>query len=139
MDWKEELVLQFRDLSVDKTIISKAMQNFVNAFNSNLDKYNIDNIRATTDLHEFIDIKSYKKIEIKYSNGNVTFILFNKERIQQNISVKLSVARKVGGYFVQYINTEDRNPKLKAFIDESTIDAIFQDLFELNEEPVAAN
>ncbi|MGH4052824.1 MAG: hypothetical protein ACREVX_16100 [Clostridium sp.] len=139
MDWKEELVLQLRNLTIDKNIISKAMQNFVEAFNSNLDKYNIRNIRATTDSNEYIDIKYYKKIEIKITEKNVLFTLFNKDRIQQNISVKLSIAEKVGGYFIQYINTEERNPKLRAFIDESTIDGIFEDLFELNEEVKTIN
>ena len=139
MDWKEELVLQLRNLTIDKNVISKAMQNFVDVFNSNLDKYNIKNIRATTDSNEYIDIKFYKKIEIKYSDKNVTFILFNKDRLKQNISIKLSIAEKVGGYFIQYINTEERNPKLRAFIDENTIDGIFQDLFELNEEVITIN
>jgi hypothetical protein len=134
MDWKEELVLQLRNLTIDKNVINRAMQNFVKAFNSNLDKYKIKNIRATTDLNEYIDIKFYKKIEIESTDKNVTFSLFNKDRIKQNISIKLSIAEKVGGYFIQYINTEERNPKLRAFIDENTIDGIFQDLFELNEE-----
>ena len=134
MNWKEELVLQLRNLTIDKDVISRAMQNFVEAFNSNLDKYNIKNIRATTDLNEYIDIKFYKKIEIKACDKNVTFTLFNKDRLMQNISIKLSIAEKVGGYFIQYINTEERNSKLRAFIDENTIDGIFQDLFELNEE-----
>jgi hypothetical protein len=134
MDWKEELVLQLRNLTIDKNVINRAMQNFVEAFNSNLDKYKIKNIRATTDLNEYIDIKFYKKIEIESTDKNVTFSLFNKDRIKQNISIKLSIAEKVGGYFIQYINTEERNPKLRAFIDENTIDGIFQDLFELNEE-----
>ncbi|MCJ7688277.1 MAG: hypothetical protein MUO60_02985 [Clostridiaceae bacterium] len=139
MNWKEELVLQLRDLVIDKNVISRSMQNFVDEFNSNLDKYNIKNIKATTDLNEYIDINLYKKIEIKYSDKNVTFILLNKDRVRQNISVKLSIAEKVGGYFIQYINTDDRNPKLKAFIDENTIDGIFQDLFELNEEVKTIN
>lgn len=134
MDWKEELVLHLRNLTIDKHVICKAMQSFVEAFNSNLDKYNIKNVRATTDLDEYIDIKFYKKIEIKASDKNVTFSLYNKDRIRQNVSIKLSIAEKVGGYFIQYINTEERNPKLRAFIDENTIDGIFQDLFELNEE-----
>lgn len=136
MNWKEELVLQFRNMTIDKNIISKAMQNFVDVFNKNLDKYNIKNIRATTDLNKYIDIKFYKKVEIKYSDDNVTFILFNSDGIEQNISIKLSIAKKVGGYFLQYINTEERNPKLKAFIDENVIDGILQDLFELNEEAI---
>ena len=136
MNWKEELVLQLRNLTIDKNIISRSMQSFVKIFNSNLDKYNISNIRATTDSDEYIDIKFYKKIEIKYSTKNATFILLNKDRLQQNISIKLSIAEKVGGYFIQYINTEERNPKLRAFIDENTIDGIFQDLFELNEEAI---
>jgi len=139
MNWKEELVLQFRNMTIDKKIISKAMQNFVNIFNSNLDKYNIKNIRATTDSKEYIDIESYKKVEVKYSENNVTFILFSKDGVKQNISIKLSIAKKVGGYFLQYINTEERNPKLKAFIDENTIDGILQDLFELNDEAIAVN
>jgi len=139
MNWKEELVLQFRNMTIDKNIISKAMQNFVNIFNSNLDKYNIKNVRATTDSNEYIDIESYKKVEIKYLDNNVTFILLNKDGIKQNISIKLSIAKKVGGYFLQYINTEERNPKLKAFIDENTIDGILQDLFELNEEAISVN
>lgn len=139
MNWKEELVLQLRNLTIDKNVISKAMQNFVEEFNSNLDKYNIKNIRATTDLNEYIDIKFYKKIEIKSTDKNVTFSLFNKDRLRQNISIKLSIAEKVGGYFMQYINTEERNPKLRAFIDEKTIDGIFQDLFELNEEVKTIN
>ena len=139
MNWKEELVLQFRNMTIDKKIISKAMQNFVNIFNSNLDKYNIKNIRATTDSNEYIDIESYKKVEVKYSENNVTFILFSKDGVKQNISIKLSIAKKVGGYFLQYINTEERNPKLKAFIDENTIDGILQDLFELNDEAIAVN
>jgi len=134
MNWKEELVLQFRNMTIDKNIIIKAMQNFVNVFNSNLDKYNIKNIRATTDSNEYIDIKYYKKVKIEYAESNVVFILFSNEGIQQNISIKLSIAKKVGGYFLQYINTEERNPKLKAFIDENIIDGILQDLFELNEE-----
>ncbi|NNU76489.1 hypothetical protein [Clostridium estertheticum] len=137
MNWKEELVLQFRNMTIDRTIISKAMQNFVDVFNKNLDKYNIKNIRATTDLNEYIDIKFYKKVCIKYTDDNVTFILFNKDGIEQNISIKLSIAKKVGGYFLQYINTEERNPKLKAFIDENIIDGILQDLFELNEEVIS--
>ena len=136
MNWKEELVLQFRNMTIDKTIISKAMQNFVDVFNKNLDKYNIKNIRAITDLNEYIDIKFYKKVQIKYADNNVTFILFNNEGVEQNISIKLSIAKKVGGYFLQYINTEERNPKLKAFIDENIIDGILQDLFELNEEAI---
>ena len=136
MNWKEELVLQFRNMTIDKNIISKAMQNFVDVFNKNLDKYNIKNIRAVTDLNEYIDIKFYKKVKIKYSDNNVTFILFNNNGIEQNISIKLSIAKKVGGYFLQYINTEERNPKLKAFIDENIIDGILQDLFELNEEVI---
>ncbi|HEY8888734.1 MAG TPA: hypothetical protein VIM70_00545 [Clostridium sp.] len=136
MNWKEELVLQFRNMTIDKNIISKAMQNFVNVFNSNLDKYNIKNIRATTDLNEYIEIKYYKKVKIEYAESNVVFSLFNNEGIQQNISIKLSIAKKVGGYFLQYINTEERNPKLKAFIDENIIDGILQDLFELNEEAI---
>lgn len=139
MNWKEELVLQFRNMTIDKKIISKAMQNFVNIFNSNLDKYNIKYIRATTDSNEYIDIESYKKVEVKYSENNVTFILFSKDGVKQNISIKLSIAKKVGGYFLQYINTEERNPKLKAFIDENTIDGILQDLFELNDEAIAVN
>jgi len=139
MNWKEELVLQLRNLTIDKNIISKAMQNFVEVFNSNLDKYKIRNIRASTDSNEYIDIKYYKRIEIKITDKNVLFTLFNKERIQQNISVKLSIAEKVGGYFIQYINTEERNPKLRAFIDENTIDGIFEDLFELNEEVKTIN
>ena len=139
MNWKEELVLQLRNLTIDKNIISKAMQNFVEVFNSNLDKYKIRNIRASTDSNEYIDIKYYKRIEIKSTDKNVLFTLFNKERIQQNISVKLSIAEKVGGYFIQYINTEERNPKLRAFIDENTIDGIFEDLFELNEEVKTIN
>lgn len=139
MDWKEELVLQLRNLTIDKNVISKAMQNFVDAFNSNLDKYNIKNIRATTDSNEYIDIKFYKRIEIECCDKNVTFILFNKDRTRQSISIKLSIAEKVGGYFIQYINTEERNPKLRAFIDENTIDGIFQDLFELNEEIITVN
>lgn len=139
MNWKEELVLQLRNLTIDKNIVSRAMQNFVNVFNSNLDKYNIKNIRAITDSNEYIDIKFYKKIEIKCSDKNVTFTLFNKDRLQQNISIKLSIAEKVGGYFIQYVNTEERNPKLRAFIDENTIDGIFQDLFELNEEEITIN
>ena len=139
MNWKEELVLQLRNLTIDKNIISRAMQNFVEAFNSNIDKYKIKNIRATTDSNEYIDITYYKKIEIKCSDKNVTFILFNKDRLQENISIKLSIAEKVGGYFIQYINTEERNPKLRAFIDENTIDGIFQDLFELNEEIITMN
>ena len=134
MNWKEELVLQFRNMTIDKNIIIKAMQNFVNVFNSNLDKYNIKNVRATTDSNEYIDIKYYKKVKIEYAESNVVFILFSNEGIQQNISIKLSIAKKVGGYFLQYINTEERNPKLKAFIDENIIDGILQDLFELNEE-----
>ncbi|MCB2354055.1 hypothetical protein [Clostridium estertheticum] len=137
MNWKEELVLQFRNMTIDRTIISKAMQNFVDVFNGNLDKYNIKNIRAITDLNEYIDIKFYKKVCIKYTDNNVTFILFNKDGIEQNISIKLSIAKKVGGYFLQYINTEERNPKLKAFIDENIIDGILQDLFELNEEVIS--
>ncbi|APC40718.1 hypothetical protein [Clostridium estertheticum] len=137
MNWKEELVLQFRNMTIDRTIISKAMQNFVDVFNGNLDKYNIKNIRAITDLNEYIDIKFYKKVCIKYTDDNVTFILFNKDGIEQNISIKLSIAKKVGGYFLQYINTEERNPKLKAFIDENIIDGILQDLFELNEEVIS--
>ncbi|MCB2358862.1 hypothetical protein [Clostridium estertheticum] len=137
MNWKEELVLQFRNMTIDRTIISKAMQNFVDVFNENLDKYNIKNIRAITDLNEYIDIKFYKKVCIKYTDNNVTFILFNKDGIEQNISIKLSIAKKVGGYFLQYINTEERNPKLKAFIDENIIDGILQDLFELNEEVIS--
>ncbi|MBU3100326.1 MULTISPECIES: hypothetical protein [Clostridium] len=137
MNWKEELVLQFRNMTIDRTIISKAMQNFVDVFNKNLDKYNIKNIRAITDLNEYIDIKFYKKVCIKYTDDNVTFILFNKDGIEQNISIKLSIAKKVGGYFLQYINTEERNPKLKAFIDENIIDGILQDLFELNEEVIS--
>ena len=136
MNWKEELVLQFRNMTIDKTIISKSMQNFVDVFNKNLDKYNIKNIRAITDLDEYIDIKFYKKVNIKYTDNNVTFTLLNSEGIEQNISIKLSIAKKVGGYFLQYINTEERNPKLKAFIDESIIDGILQDLFELNEEVI---
>jgi len=136
MNWKEELVLQFRNMTIDKNIISKAMQNFVNVFNSNLDKYNIKNIRATTDSNEYIEIKYYKKVKIEYAENNVVFSLFNNEGIQQNISIKLSIAKKVGGYFLQYINTEERNPKLKAFIDENIIDGILQDLFELNEEAI---
>ncbi|MBZ9607218.1 hypothetical protein G9F73_005180 [Clostridium estertheticum] len=139
MNWKEELVLQLRNLTIDKSIIGRAMQNFVEVFNSNLDKYNIKNIRATTDSNEYIDIKYYKKIKIECSDKNVTFILFNKDRLQQNISIKLSIAEKVGGYFIQYINTEERNPKLRAFIDENTIDGIFEDLFELNEEIITMN
>ena len=139
MNWKEELVLQLRNLTIDKNIISKAMQNFVEVFNSNLDKYKIKNIRATTDSNEYIDIKYYKRIEIKCTNKNVLFSLLNKDRIQQNVTIKLSIAEKVGGYFIQYINTEERNPKLRAFIDESTIDGIFEDLFELNEEIVIMN
>ncbi|MBZ9685474.1 hypothetical protein G9F72_003795 [Clostridium estertheticum] len=139
MNWIEELVLQLRDLNIDKNVINRAMQNFVDEFNSNLDKYNIVDIRATTDLNEYIDIKFYKKIEIKSSNKNVTFTLFNKDRLMQNISIKISIAEKVGGYFIQYINTEERIPKLRAFIDENTIDGIFQDLFELNEEVKAIN
>ncbi|MGV8983807.1 hypothetical protein [Clostridium sp.] len=134
MNWKEELVLQLRNLTIDKNVISRAMENFVESFNSNLDKYNIKNIRATTDSNEYIDIKFYKKIQIKSSDKNVVFTLFNKDRLEQNISIKLSIAERVGGYFIQYINTEERNPKLRAFIDENTIDGIFQDLFELNEE-----
>ncbi|MBU3158645.1 hypothetical protein KPL37_02505 [Clostridium frigoris] len=137
MNWKEELVLQFRNMTIDKTIISKAMQNFVDVFNKNLDKYNIKNIRAITDLNEYIDIRYYKKVKIKYTDNNVTFSLFNNEGIEQNISIKLSIAKKVGGYFLQYINTEERNPKLKAFIDENIIDGILQDLFELNEEAIS--
>ena len=139
MNWKEELVLQLRNLTIDKNVISRAMQNFVDEINSNLDKYKIKNIRATTDLNEYIDINLYKKIEIKSSDKNVTFTLFSKDRLRQNISIKLSVAEKVGGYFIQYINTEERNPKLRAFIDENTIDGIFQDLFELNEEVKTIN
>jgi len=139
MNWKEELVLQFRNMTIDKNIISKAMQNFVNIFNSNLDKYNIKNIRATTDSNEYIDIESYKKVVVKYSDNNVTFILLSKDGAKQNISIKLSIAVKVGGYFLQYINTQERNPKLKAFIDENTIDGILQDLFELNEEAIVVN
>ncbi|MCB2292338.1 hypothetical protein LGK95_02135 [Clostridium algoriphilum] len=139
MNWKEELVLQFRNMTIDRNIISKSIQNFVDVFNSNLDKYNIKNIRATTDSNDYIDIKNYKKVEIKYSDTNVTFTLFKKDGVKQNISIKLSIAKKVGGYFLQYINTEERNPKLKAFIDENTIDGILQDLFELNEEAIAVN
>jgi len=136
LNWKEELVLQFRNMTIDKSIISKAMQTFVNDFNKNLDKYNIKNIRAITDSNEYIDIKSYKKVKIKYAESNVTFTLLNNVGIEQNISIKLSIAKKVGGYFLQYINTEERNPKLKAFIDENIIDGILQDLFELNEETI---
>lgn len=139
MNWKEELVLQFRNMTIDRNIISNSIQSFVDVFNNNLDKYNIKNIRASTDSNEYIDIKNYKKVEIKYSDSNVTFILYNKEGIKQNISIKLSIAKKVGGYFLQYINTEERNPKLKAFIDENTIDGILQDLFELNEEVISVN
>ncbi|MBU3180052.1 hypothetical protein [Clostridium psychrophilum] len=139
MNWKEELVLQFRNMTIDRNIISNSIQNFVDVFNNNLDKYNIKNIRASTDSNEYIDIKNYKKVEIKYSDSNVTFILYNKEGVKQNISIKLSIAKKVGGYFLQYINTEERNPKLKAFIDENTIDGILQDLFELNEEVISVN
>jgi len=139
MNWKEELVLQLRNLTIDKNIISKAMENFVEVFNSNLDKYKIRNIRASTDSNQYIDIKDYKRIEIKITDKNVLFTLFNKERIQQNVSVKLSIAEKVGGYFIQYINTEERNPKLRAFIDENTIDGILEDLFELNEEVKTIN
>ena len=139
MDWKEELVLQLRNLTIDKNVISRAMQNFVDAFNSNLDKYNIKNIRATTDSNEYIDVLFYKRIEIECCDKNVTFTLFNKDRTRQNISIKLSIAEKVGGYFIQYINTEERNPKLRAFIDENTIDGIFQDLFELNEDVITVN
>ena len=136
MNWKEELVLQFRSMTIDKNIISKAMKNFVDEFNSNLDKYNIKNIRATTDTNEYIDIRYYKKVKIEYLDSSVTFSLINNEGIMQNISIKLSIAKKVGGYFLQYINTEERNPKLKAFIDINTIDGILEDLFELNDEVI---
>ena len=60
MNWKEELVLQLRNLTIDKNIISRAMQNFVNVFNSNVDKYNIKNIRATTKSIPNIGIKIYQ-------------------------------------------------------------------------------
>jgi len=136
VNWKEELVLQFRSITIDKNIIGKAMQNFVDAFNSNLDKYNIKNIRATTDANEYIDIKYYKKVKVEYLDSSVTFSLINNAGVTQNISIKLSIAKKVGGYFLQYINTEERNPKLKAFIDINTIDGILEDLFELNEEVI---
>ncbi|MBZ9607414.1 hypothetical protein G9F73_006205 [Clostridium estertheticum] len=44
-NWQEELVLQLRNLTIDKNIISRAMKNFVAAFNNNIDKYKIKNIQ----------------------------------------------------------------------------------------------
>ncbi|MBZ9635514.1 hypothetical protein [Clostridium sp. FP1] len=134
VDWKEELVLQFRKLTIDKNIISRAMQNLVNEVNSNLDKYKIDGIEATTDLSEYIDIKGYKRIEIKYYESKIVFTLFNKEEDEQDVFVELSVVKGAGLYLIYYGNTENLNPEFQQFIDENTIDKIFQNLFELNEE-----
>jgi len=132
MDWKEDLVLQFRELTIDKGLISRGMQNFVNEFNKNLDKYTIDDVEATTDSSEFINIKSYRNIKIMYGENTVTFVLYDINGSNYEVYIKLSI--KVGKYFIRYINMEERNPKLLSFIDEKTIDGIFEDLFDLNRQ-----
>ncbi|APU60750.1 hypothetical protein FDC49_01860 [Clostridium sporogenes] len=135
MDWKEELVLQFRELTIDKNIISSAMVNFVKTFNKNLDKYRIDNIEATTDRGNFIYIKDYKKIKVKYVNNNeVYFTICDKNETEQDVYIKLSIIEELGCYLIDYINTDKKDPQIKAFIDESTIDEILKNLFELNQE-----
>lgn len=136
MDWKEEMVLQFRKLTIDKNIISEAMNNFVKVFNENIDKYNIENIEATTDSYNFIEIKNYKKIEIKYHNNDVLFIIYDKYAFEQDVYIRLSVIKELGYYLIEYVNTDKRNSQMEAFIDKSTIDEIFQDLFELNREVI---
>lgn len=135
MDWKEELVLQFRHLTIDKNIISRAMKNFVDTFNNNLNKYSIDTkFEVTSDLCEYINIRFYKKISIKYNDNKVTFIMFNTDGIEEDIFIELRIVQELGQYLINYVNTEKIRPKLEAFIDENTIDEIFKDLFELNRE-----
>ena len=138
-DWKEEIVLQFRTLTIDKQVVSSAMQNFVEIFNSNLHKYNINNIKAASDLSEYIEIEGYKKIKIKYYCDNVTFAIYDKDEEEQDVFIRLSIVKEMGLYLIDYINADkmynanlDKVPHLVPFIDEDIIDGILEDLFELN-------
>ncbi|WP_055665428.1 hypothetical protein [Desnuesiella massiliensis] len=136
MDWIEQLVLPFRTLTIDKSIISKATKNFVDKFNENLNKYNISGVEAIIVSDEYIDIKGYKKIKIEYNDENVTFSLIDKDRYEQDVFIKLRIAKEVGAYLIDYVNTSKIKPRLESFIDENTIDGILEKLFELNQEVV---
>jgi len=132
MDWKEQLALQFRVLTIDTNIISKAMQNFVDIFNGSLDKYNVKDVQATTDSKSYIDIQGYKKIKIGYYDDKITFSSIDKNGRDDMVYINLRIVKELGRYLIIYVNAKESNPQLKDFIDENTIDEIFKNLIQAN-------
>ncbi|MBU3183098.1 hypothetical protein [Clostridium psychrophilum] len=132
MDWKEQLALQFRKLTIDTNIISKAMQNFVDIFNGSLDKYNVKDVQATTDSKNYIEIKGYKKIKISYYDDRITFSSIDKNGRDDMVYMNLMIVKELGRYLIVYVNAKESNPQLKDFIDENTIDEIFKNLIQAN-------
>lgn len=132
MDWKEQLALKFRKLTIDTNIISKAMQNFVDIFNGSLDKYNVKDVQATTDLKNYIEIQGYKKIKISYYDDRITFSSIDKNGRDDMVYMNLMIVKELGRYLIIYVNAKESDPQLKDFIDENTIDEIFKNLIQAN-------
>lgn len=134
MDWKEELVLQFRELAINQKTVVNAMSNFVDVFNRNITKYGIKNIEAETDSQSYIDIKGYKRIILAYSDDGIVFSIMDENGRDDIVFIRLRIVKEAGMYLINYVNTKESEAVLLPFIDENTIDGIFRDLIRLNKK-----
>ena len=150
MDWKEQIVLQFKNIIIPRDVISHAMQNVINEMTNNFIKYGIKK-EATSDFYTFIEVEGFFKINVKQEDRKK--VTFSLEYLHDKTYLPITITLKVidGKYVIRYIDVnridsdviKDTNcynyvtlkqiPNYLRCIDHTTIDEIFKDLIILNE------
>lgn len=133
MDWKEELILQFRDLKIDKNIIYQSIQKTVDEIELYCKKYG-SNRQIVTDGKTFIEVQNYMRVNVELLKNEdvVSFYLdYLGYKTKEELKVRIDLTVNNEYFNIVYINS-DKKPAVKYFIDAKVIDEIFKDLIELN-------
>ncbi|GIM27881.1 hypothetical protein CPJCM30710_05470 [Clostridium polyendosporum] len=133
MNPKEELVLNFRVVKIDKNNVIRAIQNTIDEIKKYFDSYGINKV-VSSDLYSYVEIENYARIEIQYDDKgkNVAFSL-KWFSVDKKSDVWISLSAKGRMFTVSYMNCNVQS-KSYYFINEQAIEDIFKDLIKLNKE-----
>ena len=125
-DWKEELALKFRNLKIDRNLITEAIKSTVSTIENNFSSYDI-NKKVTSDISNISlyhsDIENYRRIDVtvKEDSKLVTFVVFSN-CVQPNVSLPsfITLSTDKGRYIIEYVNCKIQNKCLYK-IDKNTM------------------
>ncbi|MHB9909375.1 hypothetical protein [Clostridium botulinum] len=127
-DWEEEFALNSRELKqIDKNVIIKAMQNTTYKLENYFEKYNI-NFEVSSDLKSYINIKDFKKIQIKYTDDDK--VEFSLSGDNDYILIRIQIRNCY--YIIEYVNADNKEIRVRYNIDECVIEKLFGELLHLN-------